>query len=295
MVSAARVEWVLRELTAGRQASAKVITYTDRMVIKLCLFPSYAPLMRNGILCSLMQSVLADMESAIVVDHGHKKSNGESHIQFMFRPSPTVWHDSFPAQPSGQAPLAEGIVPAKVATNPAVAGVDTKVSESIIADLDPELPLPEKNEKRGTGSLCDASGLSDDVATTAKELSSIRKKLRKDQVQEQVQAQVENELAKTTMSTQRLREMTDRLLSDAVALSAALTSVGGETEENRPLVARTESLVAKARATADSIPLEIGVLDFACFQEQVYSECQAMIVDRDQIIQDIEAQMSGTK
>ena len=90
MVSAARLEWIIQQLAAGRQASIRLLTYDDHMSVKVCLMPKYDPQMRNMLASGFLHSILLNIDGAIVVDHGHKKSNGESHICFKLRPKPDI-------------------------------------------------------------------------------------------------------------------------------------------------------------------------------------------------------------
>ena len=167
--------------------------------------------------------------------------------------------------------------------------------ESHISIIMKELPTAALDAGSGamdsTGALAgvvptESLGECADLAKAAQELSSAMEKLHADQ--EHMRVQVASDLSKTSISTQPLSEMTDSLLNDGLVLSAALTSGRDELDENCVLFARSESLVAKVRSIAGTIPNEIDILSFASLQEQVRVECLALIAERDQIIEDIE-------
>ena len=90
MVSAARLEWIISELSSGRQASVKLLTYSSHVTVKVCLKPERAPHMRNMLVIYTLQSMLTHINEAVVVDHGHRKSNGETHVSFSMKPLPTA-------------------------------------------------------------------------------------------------------------------------------------------------------------------------------------------------------------
>jgi hypothetical protein len=86
MVSAARLEWVVSQLLAGRSASIRVHTYPDKFTVNICLKATTGVVAQNGFALLLLQGLIDNTNLACVVDHGHKKSNGESHISLLVKP-----------------------------------------------------------------------------------------------------------------------------------------------------------------------------------------------------------------
>ena len=92
MVSSARVGWIVQQLHSGRQAIIKMATFPDRVVLHVVLLPNYSndSRMRNWMAIACLRTVSDSLLEAVCVDHGHGKSNGESHCSFVLKPTPDI-------------------------------------------------------------------------------------------------------------------------------------------------------------------------------------------------------------
>ena len=108
MVSAARLHWIIQELANGRQGVVKLCSHSDKLIMQICLFPVWEPTMRNSLVISLLHMVQLDIDNAIIVDHGHKNSKGESHIRFVVKPLPVLFEGSSGSPPAMRSAVAEG-------------------------------------------------------------------------------------------------------------------------------------------------------------------------------------------
>mmetsp|Transcript_115453 Transcript_115453/g.313406 ORF Transcript_115453/g.313406 Transcript_115453/m.313406 type:complete len:582 (-) Transcript_115453:153-1898(-) len=94
MVSASRLAWLGDKLAAGRQCRVKLNTHCDRIIANFILLPQVDGAMMNSQAILIVQSLLHALPGAVVVDHGHASSAGESHVSFIFRrpPGQTAQH-----------------------------------------------------------------------------------------------------------------------------------------------------------------------------------------------------------
>ena len=88
MVTQNRLEWVLQQLHCGRQARISISTHIDRILIKVCLLPLVDQRMRNVVATYWINFVLHALPDTVAVDHGHRNSQGESHISILCKPIP---------------------------------------------------------------------------------------------------------------------------------------------------------------------------------------------------------------
>lgn len=86
MATAARLLWVLDQLSTGRRASVGMHTYADKATLKIKLYPEVLDTIQNGFVSSWISMVLSGLDSACAVDHGHCSSSGISHISISLKP-----------------------------------------------------------------------------------------------------------------------------------------------------------------------------------------------------------------
>ncbi|CAK0868049.1 unnamed protein product [Prorocentrum cordatum] len=108
MVSAARLHWIIQELTNGRQGVVKLCSHSDKLIMQICLFPVWQPTMRNSLMISLLHMVQLDIDSASIVDHGHKNSKGDSHIRLVVKPLPVFFGGFSDTPPDMRTAVQEG-------------------------------------------------------------------------------------------------------------------------------------------------------------------------------------------
>ena len=93
MVSAARLDWLLSELNAGRQCKCHMNTHAGKFTIRFTLTTQYDAATINLAPICLIQSLKHCLGQFVVVDHGHGNSAGDSHCSFVFKtlhaPAPT--------------------------------------------------------------------------------------------------------------------------------------------------------------------------------------------------------------
>ena len=97
MVTAARLEWILRQLWAGRKVCICMNTYPDKAIMKVRLLCEYGSHAQNGFAISWIAAISDGLQTAIAVDHGHANSKGESIINMTLSPAasaaPVPAHD----------------------------------------------------------------------------------------------------------------------------------------------------------------------------------------------------------
>ena len=96
MVTSARLGWVINQLQIGRQARVKLASYGDRMILQITLLTKYDASMRNGLTIAWLHQVRENLADAVSVDHGHRKSSGETHICIVLRPLLGSKDEEFP-------------------------------------------------------------------------------------------------------------------------------------------------------------------------------------------------------
>lgn len=90
MVTAARLSWACNQMVMGRQASIRLNTHPDKVVLHVCLLPKFDVQMRNVMAIHLLEQAVEHLPSVLSVDHGHQKSNGICRFTVVFRPLPTA-------------------------------------------------------------------------------------------------------------------------------------------------------------------------------------------------------------
>ena len=89
MVSAARIEWMLTQLRQGRQVRLRLNSHVGKSVVHAEMLDHYCPSMLNHLAIELLIALRAQLASNVVVDHGHKSSEGSSRISFSLTRAPT--------------------------------------------------------------------------------------------------------------------------------------------------------------------------------------------------------------
>ena len=88
MVSAARVHWMITQLRLGRQIRLRINTHVDRTLVHAELLDHYCPTMNNSFAIAILDLLLVQLQSSVVVDHGHKSSSGSSRVSFALTRAP---------------------------------------------------------------------------------------------------------------------------------------------------------------------------------------------------------------
>ena len=89
MVSAARIEWMLTQLRQGRQVRLRLNSHLGKLLVHAELLDHFCPNMHNQVAIDVLIALRAQLASNVVVDHGHKTSEGSSRISFSFTWAPT--------------------------------------------------------------------------------------------------------------------------------------------------------------------------------------------------------------
>ena len=88
MVSAARLDWLLGQVYAGRQCRLRLNTYADRIKVHIVLLPNFEPEMLNSLVATLLLQMRSCLDEACVTDHGHKNSVGDTFVTFTLKKLP---------------------------------------------------------------------------------------------------------------------------------------------------------------------------------------------------------------
>ena len=76
MVTAARLEWLLQQMQAGRQCRVRINSHPGQVTVHVVLTMVKDSTMQNLFAIGLVQSMAQNVEMFVTVDHGHRNSAG---------------------------------------------------------------------------------------------------------------------------------------------------------------------------------------------------------------------------
>ena len=85
MVVSTRLSWVSSQLTSGRAARISLNSGVARSSLHIVLQPAGTAKVDNSLVLGFMSVLLDGVRGSCVVDHGHQKSDGTTHVSISFR------------------------------------------------------------------------------------------------------------------------------------------------------------------------------------------------------------------
>ena len=90
MVHTGRLSWLYAQLQSGRQARFSFNSRSGGLSLHIKLAPVNEQGAENAFLLQIVQNLMQACGHYCVVDHGHKRSNGCTHISFAFTTHPEI-------------------------------------------------------------------------------------------------------------------------------------------------------------------------------------------------------------
>ena len=287
MVHFGRLEWITRELARGRQCRVRLNTAVDKVVVHFVMLPGYDLGVRNMLVIHFVEVLSLALPEAVVTDHGHQKSSGESHISFILKPTipyfaaPYVHGFGDEVSPSG-LPAAE--VPTRGA-QPDITLADLMLEPGVASAGSPSGPVsaagPHPARLLGLANSATAaatSGSTDATVAAFEELQFL------------ISEGVLHEIPDVPTST--LSDVVQRVLDDVRTLHSLIPHSGAHVDSS--LLERAADLKSKGEILLGSIPATSPIKRMPELIERVTKDAKVLITEKDALMSELESACTAT-